>query len=75
MPSTSAYQTQPHLDEEHSHMETSQQEDLAAPDLPDEQFLEEESLVKISFCSTYNMLLLVCGYHRYILIYGIFVYS
>ena len=56
-------------------METSQQEDLAAPDLPEEQFLEEESLVKISFWSTYNVLLLVCGYHRYILIYGVFVYS
>ena len=56
-------------------METSQQEDLAAPDLPEEQSLEEESLVKINFCSTYDVLLLVCGYHRYILIYGIFGYS
>ena len=46
-------------------METSQQEDLAAPDVPEEQFLVEESLVKIS------VVRIMC-YYLFVVITGIF---
>ena len=69
MPSSSACQTQvtqPHLDEEHSHMESQQGPRCShPPDLHEEQFLEEESLVKISFC------IRMC-YYLYVVITGIF---